>query len=296
MHGPDWRIEPQPQQVTTRVLRCVAVVESGACMQDRVVVDEIRFARLKREFQHEFRSLRHRLERVNDRKLRRAHRPPGRCLTCLDVGAHIAHRYLAFDIRIHRDAIRRVRQFARLLLAAPVADITAVERREYLGVLRQQRIVHRNGAGQPGHTAARLRVAQAQETNQVARIRVRRQFLLVAVGARPRVLAAEILDVSEPVAHDALRQAASEMRADAPENHAEIVFRVILDRQPAQQHEAAPALNLSSDFLDDWAQRGHLEVLALQPIEADPSRFDAPHGSSDVAQLRRVEVDRVIRR
>src|SRR5262245_45503841 len=83
MHGPDWRIEPQPQQVTTRVLRCVAVVESGACMQDRIVVDEIRFARLKRKFQHEFRSLRHRLERVNDRKLCRAHRPPGRGLTRL---------------------------------------------------------------------------------------------------------------------------------------------------------------------------------------------------------------------
>ena len=64
----------------------------------------------------------------------------------------------------------------------------------------------------------------------------------------------------------------------------------------AQQHEAAPVLDLPADFLDDRAQRGHLEMLALQPVEADPSRFDAPHGSSDVAQLRRVEVDRVIRR
>src|SRR5204863_1275516 len=117
-----------------------------------------------------------------------------------------------------------------------------------------------------------------------------------AVGARARVLSAEILDVSETVAQYALRQAASEMRADAPENQAEIVFRVIFDGQPAQQHKAAPVLDLPADFLDDWAQRGHLEVLALQPVEADPSRFDAPHDSSDVAQLHRVEVDRVIRR
>ena len=80
-----------------------------------------------------------------------------------------------------------------------------------------------------------------------------RQFLLVAVGARPGVLSAEILDVPQPVPHDALRQAASEMRADAPENQAEFVFRVILDRQPAQQHEAAPVLDLPEDFLDDWA-------------------------------------------
>src|SRR5947209_18410670 len=72
MHGPDWRVEPQPQQVAARVLRRVAVVKSRACMQDRVVVDEIRFARLQREFEHEFRPLRHRLERVNDGALRRA--------------------------------------------------------------------------------------------------------------------------------------------------------------------------------------------------------------------------------
>src|SRR5262245_46451938 len=119
---------------------------------------------------------------------------------------------------------------------------------------------------------------------------MRRQFLLVAVRACPRVLSAEILDVPEPVAHDALRQAASEMRADAPENQAEIVFRVILKGQPAQQHETAPVLDLPADFLNDWAQRGHLEMLALQPIEADPSGFDAPHRSSDVAQLPRIEV------
>src|SRR5206468_7677505 len=87
MHGPDRRVEPQPQQVTTQVLRRVAVVESGARMQDRVVVDEIRFARLEGEFEHQFRPLRYRLERVDGRELRRAHRPPGRCLACLDVGA-----------------------------------------------------------------------------------------------------------------------------------------------------------------------------------------------------------------
>jgi hypothetical protein len=40
-------------------------------------------------------------------------------------------------------------------------------------------------------------------------------------------------------------------------------FRVILDGQPAQQHEAASVFHLVADFLDDWAQRGHLEMLAL---------------------------------
>src|SRR5262249_53341163 len=86
---------------------------------------------------------------------------------------------------------------------------------------------------------------------------------ILACCPRPRVLAAEILDVPEPVAHDALQQPASEMRADAPENQAKIVFRVIFDRQSTQQHEAAPVLDLPEGFLDDWAQRGHLKMLAL---------------------------------
>src|ERR1700751_5903984 len=124
---------------------------------------------------------------------------------------------------------------------------------------------------------------------------MRRQFLLVAIGARSRVLAAEILDVPEPVAHDALRQAAPEMRADAPKSHRGIVFRVILGGKPPQEHEAAPVLDLPADFLDDWAQRGDLEMLALQPVKADPSCLDAAYRSSDVAPLRRVEADRVIR-
>jgi len=84
--------------------------------------------------------------------------------------------------------------------------------------------------------------------------------------------------VPEPVAHDALRQAASQIRADTPENQTELVLRVLLDRQPAQQHEAAPVLDLPADLLDHTAKRRHLEMLALQSVQADPSRFDAPHG------------------
>src|SRR5438477_8833848 len=80
MHGPDWRVEPQTQQVTTCALRRVAVVESGTRMQDRVVVDEIRFARMKREFEYEFWPLRNRLKRVDAGLFRRAQPTPGRCL------------------------------------------------------------------------------------------------------------------------------------------------------------------------------------------------------------------------
>jgi len=79
---------------------------------------------------------------------------------------------------------------------------------------------------------------------------VRRQLLLVAVGARQRVLAAEILDVAKPVAEDALRQPAPEMRTDSPEDHADLVFRVVLDRQAAQHNKAAPTRDLAPDLVD----------------------------------------------
>src|SRR5437763_16548814 len=36
MHAPEWRVEPPPHQMATRVLRRVAVVDSGARMQGRV--------------------------------------------------------------------------------------------------------------------------------------------------------------------------------------------------------------------------------------------------------------------
>src|SRR6202022_5131351 len=108
----------------------------------------------------------------------------------------------------------------------------------------------REGAGEPRY-AAGLRVTQTRQPNEVAGIGVRRELLLVAVGARQRVLAAEILDVAEPVAEDALRQPAPEMRADPPEDHADLVFRVVLDRQAADHHEAASILDLAPDLVDD---------------------------------------------
>jgi hypothetical protein len=96
--------------------------------------------------------------------------------------------------------------------------------------------------------------SRRSEPDEIAGIGVRRQLLLVAVGARQRVLAAEIFDVAEPVAEDALRQPAPEICADPPEDHADLVFRVVLDRQAADHHEAASILDLAPDLVDDRPQ------------------------------------------
>jgi hypothetical protein len=110
---------------------------------------------------------------------------------------------------------------------------------------------------------------------------VRRQLLLVAVGARQRVLAAEILDVAEPVAEHALRQPAPEMGTDTPEDHADLVFRVILDGLAAKHHKAAPVLDLVPDLVDDWPQRRHFKMLALQIVKAEARRLHFPDGAVD---------------
>jgi len=48
-----------------------------------------------------------------------------------------------------RDAIRACKAVRPAAPRRAGADISRVERREHVGVLRHQRIVHRNGAGQP---------------------------------------------------------------------------------------------------------------------------------------------------
>jgi hypothetical protein len=141
-----------------------------------------------------------------------------------------------------------------------------------------------------------LCASRAEEPDEVGRVGVRRQLLLVAVGPRERVLAAEILDMAEPVSEHALRQPVPEMRADPPEDHAEIVFRVRLDRQPADDDKTAPLLDLTADLVDDRAQRRQLEMLAPEIVEAETGRLDAGHRVLKVAQLARHQLDRVIRR
>jgi hypothetical protein len=56
--------------------------------------------------------------------------------------------------------------------------------------------------------------------------------------------------MAQSVAEHALRQPAPEMRADPPEDHPELFFRVVLHRQSAKQHKAAPILDFVPDLLD----------------------------------------------
>ena len=60
------------------------------------------------------------------------------------------------------------------------------------------------------------------------------------------------------------------------DSFADVIFRVILHRQPAQQHEAAPVLDLPADFLDPLRDEGELyaERLKAAGVPAVLSRYD----------------------
>jgi hypothetical protein len=129
-----------------------------------------------------------------------------------------------------RHAIRRVGQLAGLLLAAAMEDITSIEALEAFRALLEHHVwtvralVSRD-------TPPDFSSRRTSQLDEVGRVGVRRQLLLVAVSPRQWILTAEILDVAEPVAKGALGQPAPEMRADPPKDHADLVFRVVLDRQ-----------------------------------------------------------------
>ena len=135
MDGPHLRnFEPEPQQMPPPVLLGVAIIERGARVQDRVVVDEVHLAGLQGEFQHQLGPLGDLLEMVEHRELGFAHLVSGRGLPRLDIGTDIARRNLRLSIGIDRHPVRRVRQLARLLFAAPVEDIAPIEAFEGFGI------------------------------------------------------------------------------------------------------------------------------------------------------------------
>jgi hypothetical protein len=147
----------------------------------------------------QLRPLRDLLEAVERREPFLAHRSSGRRFACLDIGADITRRDFPLSIGIDQHPTGRVRQIPRLLLTAPMEDIAAIEALRGFGIFLQHHVMDGEGAGEPRH-AARLRAPQTDQPNEVGRVGVRRQLLLIAVRPRQWIVAAEVFDVAEPVA------------------------------------------------------------------------------------------------
>src|SRR5262245_10417956 len=68
---------------------------------------------------------------------------------------------------------------------------------------------------------------------------------MVAAPQPPlRLLVGKVHDGAEPIAQEALRHGEAEMRAEAPEDLAELVIGVFVGRQAAHDHETAPGRQL----------------------------------------------------
>src|SRR5215471_1442340 len=85
-----------------------------------------------------------------------------------------------------------------------------------------------------------------------------------------------------------------EMSADPPKNQANLVLRVVLDRQPPHHHKAAVIGDLTADVLDHRTECGNLEMLTLQIVEAEPGRLYARDRLPNVVELRCGQLDRVV--
>ena len=106
----------------------------------------------------------------------------------------------------------------------------------------QHLVVDRDGADD-GALAARLRVMQAQQADDVAAVGMERQLVVGLVAAVGRVgerLVAEVLDVAEQVALRVLRHRLADPGADAEIGDAALQARVAMHRHAADQRQAAP--------------------------------------------------------
>ena len=94
---------------------------------------------------------------------------------------------------------------------------------------------------------------------------------------------AEIGDVAEQMPHRVLRARIAEMHADAPIGRSAVGDRLPLDRQPAQQHKAAPVEHFVAQAVEHRAEDREGEIGAGQRGEVAPA--DLGDGRLDLADL-----------
>lgn len=136
------------------------------------------------------------------------------------------------------------------------------------------------------------RAAQAAQADEVGQVGMRAQLLLVAIGARVGILAAEILHVAQPVAHHALRLADAEVGADAPVEEADLVLAVGVGGQAAQHDEAAAVGDFAGDVGQGAGKRRQGKCLRSISSSARPAArtaFKQPSMSASWAGVSVIE-------
>ena len=124
----------------------------------------------------------------------------------------------------------------------------------------------RVGAGVAADAAAH-RGLQAQHPEHVGAVGVQRQLAAVAIRALAPVLAADVHHVADAVAERALRDRAPEVGAQPPEDGAEVVGGVAVERERPQDGEAAPVEDLVAPGREVGRDGREREVVAPDVLE-----------------------------
>ncbi len=283
------RDQPQAQQVAFE-FGLGGILEGGAVVQDRQVVEPHRLAGPGHEAQRETRIERDLVDPIERRDLLRRQRPAHFLGRHFDVRTQVVDAEFAAVKAEDRNLLLGHRRLARRLLAEAVIVETLHQDRHRRGRARENLVVDRKRADVAAD-AARARGLQAQHRDDVAGVGVHVELGAVAVGALLRVLAADVDDVAEPVAHDALRHRRAEMRAEAEKDHAELVAGKALRRQPAQDHETAAAHDLGAPARDVGVDRAEIEVGARDRLGVAGLRLHRAQRALERVEVTRVEID-----
>ena len=193
----------------------------------------------------------------------------GETLARMDVRPRIQHRQIAGVVVVDRDLEKRL--LARRHLAAPVGRERPEQPRHQVRAPRRHDVVDRHRAGQR-RQPARFRGLQAQQPDDVARIGVEMLPLGGLVGAHVRVRCreAQIAHMAQQMPLRVLRAGVAEIRADAPIGGGAVGDRPALDRQAADQHEAAPVQDFLAQPVEHRAECRQREIGAadLGDVEA----------------------------
>ena len=266
--------QPQPHQVTLQV-RLVVVLERGAVVQHRAVVEQERLAAFEVEADSEFGVGGQSLEggqrlavAVAERRVEFVGRHP-RVASDQDHGGH------AVAFGKHRDPDWRIRRFAGRLFAEPMQVKAGPQRLEKLRLDFADTVVYRQCAGVAG-LAAGLRAAQAEHADGVAAVGVHPQLPRIAIGTVAHVVAADVDHVSQQIAERALRHRPAEVGAETEPRQLRLLLAPPVHRELPQQQEPAAVGDLVAprpDVLGDGVER---EVVAADVFEGGQAALAQP--------------------
>ena len=232
-------------------------------MQDRVVAQHLNVARAKLHVEMNARVGRQRVQMIHRRDLlRRQAWYRRQCLRLVDRGAHVGGDHAALVRRENIDFGVGLLAFRNLAPARVVQRLQQGARMVGPGTCH---FVPQRGRTGDRRQPAGFGSAQAQQCHQVGGVGVVIQACagLVAAYLGVGIVEPEVGHVAQHMALAVLRHRFAEIQAEAPVSDCRLALRIALDRDAAQQHEAAAVQGFAAHPLQQGFERGHRKILAF---------------------------------